>query len=602
MFSVFGTESVVAPEIVLLVLGGVLILFGLTSNVIKSYYLSETLLMTLIGIALGPKGLDVLRFVDPGWESGDAENERREVLMWFTRIIIGVQVLSAAATLPSRYLLQRDNVKSLTTMLLPLMTTSWLVSSLLVQVCLPNLRFAESLIIGACVAPTDPVLANAVVKGAFAENHVPNHIRELLAAESGINDGFGTPFLFLPLSFILNGYHPIPSLRYFFLHTILRDVVFSILLGTGLGYVARKSLKNARKLELIDRESMLVFSIALALFTIGVGRMLGTNELLACFFAGTAVNWTDKIRSEDLHSHFSEGIELFFDCSVFIVLGTILPWDSWLEPDVLPFPRLILLAFAILLLRRLPITLLLTPIIPQIKTMKEALFVGHFGPIGIGALYYTLIALEELPEEYESRDKTIPVVTFIILMSIVVHGSSAPLIMLARKVPYQWSSGAPTPVNHPVEIEANEQSEEDSSASVGTLPTERDPLLPSNRRKPRSIIFDDEDTEPISREVLDEVAQSIDRLPSSLRYPSMGDPDSHRHRIASAARLADASGNQASFRPSLRRGRSETVLRDAARVTVYDEGDYIVFDDAQGRTIARRVRSGSRAVQGVEGV
>lgn len=103
---------------------------------------------------------------------------------------------------------------------------------------------------------------------------------------------------------------------------------------------------------------------------------------------------TDKIRAEDLHSHFSEGVELFFDSSVFLVLGkfaftvrvprpviliailgrpagTILPWDTWIDANFLPLPRLILLAVAILLLKRIPIVLLLYKLIPQVKTFKE---------------------------------------------------------------------------------------------------------------------------------------------------------------------------------------------------------------------------------------
>jgi NhaP-type Na+/H+ or K+/H+ antiporter len=203
-------------------------------------------------------------------------------------------------------------------------------------------------------------------------------VRELLAAESGLNDGFGAPFLWLPLFAVLHGYSARPTLVAFVWDTLLWDVLFGSALGAGIGYAARKCLKVARRKDTIDRESMLVFSVALATFSIGLADILHTNELLACFFAGTAVNWTDKIRAEDLHSHFSEGIELFFDATVFLVIGALLPWRTWLAQDFLPPGRLALLGGLVLVFRRLPAVLALYRFTPQIKTLREAAFVGWF--------------------------------------------------------------------------------------------------------------------------------------------------------------------------------------------------------------------------------
>lgn len=60
---------------------------------------------------------------------------------------------------------------------------------------IPHLEFLTCLAIAACVTPTDPILAQAVVGGRFATKHVPAHIRHLLSAESGCNDGAAFPFL-----------------------------------------------------------------------------------------------------------------------------------------------------------------------------------------------------------------------------------------------------------------------------------------------------------------------------------------------------------------------------------------------------------------------
>ena len=55
-----------------------------------------------------------------------------------------------------------------------------------------------------CVSPTDPILAQAVVGGPWAEKHVPAHIRHLLQCESGCNDGAAFPFLFLAYYLTVN--------------------------------------------------------------------------------------------------------------------------------------------------------------------------------------------------------------------------------------------------------------------------------------------------------------------------------------------------------------------------------------------------------------
>jgi NhaP-type Na+/H+ or K+/H+ antiporter len=117
---------------------------------------------------------------------------------------------------------------------------------------------------------------------------------------------------------------------------------------------------------------------ALATFSIGLADLLGTNELLACFFAGTALNWTDKVRAEDAHSHFADGIELVFDSVVFLVIGCLLPWRTWLDPEFLPPGWLVLLGVLIMMLRRMPAVFATYRFAPQIKTVGEAAFVGWF--------------------------------------------------------------------------------------------------------------------------------------------------------------------------------------------------------------------------------
>ena len=80
----------------------------------------------------------------------------------------------------------------------------WFVSAGLIYALIPKLNFLSSLAVAACLTPTDPILAAAVVGGKYADKHVPAHLRHLLAAESGCNDGAAYPFLFISLYLIID--------------------------------------------------------------------------------------------------------------------------------------------------------------------------------------------------------------------------------------------------------------------------------------------------------------------------------------------------------------------------------------------------------------
>ena len=122
------------------------------------------------------------------------------ITLYFTRLVLGVQLVLAGVQLPSKYL--KTEWKSLSLLLGPGMTVMWLVTSLLVFALVPHISFLHALAVGACVTPTDPVLSNSIVKGKFADKNIPKELQKIIVAESGANDGLGYPFLFLPLFLI----------------------------------------------------------------------------------------------------------------------------------------------------------------------------------------------------------------------------------------------------------------------------------------------------------------------------------------------------------------------------------------------------------------
>ena len=106
-----------------------------------------------------------------------------------------MQVLFTGIALPEKYL--RSEWRSLSMLLLVIMTIAWFITALLIWGLVKNVTFLEALCISSAVTPTDPVLANSITSGQYAEEHVPENVRHIILAESGANDGLGFPFMFL---------------------------------------------------------------------------------------------------------------------------------------------------------------------------------------------------------------------------------------------------------------------------------------------------------------------------------------------------------------------------------------------------------------------
>lgn len=168
--------------------------------------------------------------------------------LYFSRLVLGIQLVLAGVQLPSRYL--RKEWRSLAILLGPIMAAMWLSTSLIIFAMVPNLSFLHALVIASCVTPTDPILSNVIVKGKFADLNVPKDLQELIVAESGANDGLGYPFLFLALYIIKytgNGAGSAPggvkmAMGMWFGENLGYTIILSLVYGAAVGWVAKELL------------------------------------------------------------------------------------------------------------------------------------------------------------------------------------------------------------------------------------------------------------------------------------------------------------------------------------------------------------------------
>ena len=328
-------------------------------------------------------------------------------------------------------------------MLGPVMTFGWLVCAGFVTAIFRT-SFATALVVAACLTPTDPVLASSILSNSQFSERVPKRIKDLLSAESGCNDGISFPFLYIAL-YLVTQPTVGSAVKEWFLLTILWQCVFGTIVGIVLGWTSNKILRFSDNRGYIDASGFTVFYLLLALLCVGIASTLGSDDFLVAFGAGYGFARDGWFSKKTHAAHLPNIIDLLLNSSFFVYLGTIIPWYSFQPQSITPLitpGRLVAFFILVLLFRRLPIVLALYRWIPDIRTLREALFCGHFGPMGLGGLFLAIEAravLENgsaIPDPqpprygrpYTERERAVetvwPLVCFIVFGSTLVHGLS----------------------------------------------------------------------------------------------------------------------------------------------------------------------------------
>lgn len=129
------------------------------------------------------------------------------------------------------------------------------------------------------------------------------------------------------------------------------------------------------------------------LFVVGTCGAIGTSDLLACFIAGCILNWDGRFHAEAKrrHDEVNNCVDVLLNYGGFMFIGVTMPWDQFHQPELtgITWARLIGLGFMVLIFRRIPALLMCYKLMPSVvRNWKEAVFMGYFGPIGVGAIYY----------------------------------------------------------------------------------------------------------------------------------------------------------------------------------------------------------------------
>lgn len=619
--------DITKPHLVYVILGGFTTLFMLCSSFIKErMYIGEATVATLCGVIFGPHAANLINPQE--WGSTDI------VTVEFSRIVLVVQCFAVGVELPKFYM--ERHWKSVVFLLIPVMTFGWLICSLFIWWMIPPLDWLGSLVVAACITATDPVLASSVVgKGKFAKR-VPKHLRDLLSAESGCNDGMAFPFVYLSL-YLIQYHRDVDDVSFHFVvYVLLYECIFGAIYGFIIGYIARHGIRYAEDRDLIDRESFLVFYFVVALFCAGSGSILGLDDLLVGFAAGVGFSNDGWFGEKTEESHVSNVIDLLLNLTYFVYLGTIIPWEQYNSGvQGLKVWRLVVIAVLVLFFRRLPIMLALKPFIPDVKTWREAMFAGHFGPIGVGAIFVAILAraelehgepvpLAELPPEgtpyYTLIYLVWPITTFLVISSILVHGSSIAVFTLGKRIntlslTMSYTAApedGPSWMNRLPRITSQSRSQARTSMSEASFDEEKNPQYPpgvlapngpyghllqknqedsdgtpvvSRRRKNKNVDDGMGPGGPISQSAIFPQRQQSSSTP-------INDPDeitgSHSSQDNTDSTLAPQDSPKEKYPEGTRRSeaqRGDDEQASPGHVEIYREGSELVFENESGEVI-----------------
>ncbi|KAI0789060.1 hypothetical protein BC629DRAFT_1593532 [Irpex lacteus] len=263
--------------------------------------------------------------------------------------------------------------------------------------------------------------------GGRAIKHFPTNLRRILAAESA------AAYLYLTvetsrrvvprrLAMYVSSFPPLICSR---ASDNGGSVLDEVVIGTFLGIAFSKLMRISYRLGrgYIDRESYVAQYLALALFTIAVASWLGTDDLSAAFAAERLLQHPNrKLRHRPPPQPR--------------LLRIHRPFPSFNSPELGITYRAVLCDFVG------EAMLVLYQWIPEISGWREALFSGHFGPMGVGAVFVSTLALSRLPEPHsppqnqqEYLAATLQtIVAFIVLGSILIHGLSIPFFSFGRRI------------------------------------------------------------------------------------------------------------------------------------------------------------------------
>jgi sodium/hydrogen antiporter len=415
-----------------LLIGGLMLAKGLTPPFLGRLPVTSAIVYLAVGMIIGPTVFGVFH-INPLQQSF--------LLEIVTEIVVLISLFSAGVKMSMPVSFARWRAPVLLAFFS--MTISVALVAGLAHYAL-GLSLGSAILLGAILAPTDPVLATDV-----QTRHVddPDQLRFTLTCEAGMNDGSAFPFVMLGLGLL--GLHDLGELgqRWFLMDVLWATsagVAIGVAAGWGLAHVAVRLRRDPPVPDLLYD----FLGLGLIGTVYGLSLWLNAWGFLAVFFAAVALRHTElnlaaasqqslqsraagsellsAANNDDLRRSvseasliFKEHLERLSELLLILLIGGMLFVDSWSW-------RAVGLAVFIFTIAR-PTSVMIALIGSRTSWRIRAL-TGWFGIRGIGSIYYLMYAIQHgLPETVAVE--LIHLTLIVVALSILMHGISVKPIM-----------------------------------------------------------------------------------------------------------------------------------------------------------------------------
>jgi len=273
-----------------------------------------------------------------------------------------------------------------------------------------------AILLGAVLAPTDPVLAGDLQIGPPLEGK-EHPVRFALTTEAGLNDGLAFPFVYLALHVAAEGSNPALWLSEWLAWDVVYRISVGTVLGIGIGWLLGRILVSVPAWNSASATGPGVLALAGVFLAYGLVELAEGYGFIAAFVAGVACRRVEARHRfhQQLHA-FANSIEHAITAILLVLLGSVMP-TLWPHLDW----SLTLIGFGLILVIR-PVAGMLGLLGSPLRLRARAV-VAFYGVRGIGSLYYLGYASTHV--DFIDEEQLWAVVAFTIFASTVIHGLTA---------------------------------------------------------------------------------------------------------------------------------------------------------------------------------
>ncbi len=416
------------------VVGLLLTLMALASSFLRRLPLSTAQLYLLVGVGIGPLGLGLLA-IDPIEQAAILER-LAEVAVILSLFAAGLKLRTPLDSGRWKLPLRLATVSMTVTVGLVALAGMWLLA----------LPLGAAVLLGAVLAPTDPVLASDVQ---IEDPDDRDRLRFSLTGEAGFNDGAAFPFVMLGLGLL-----GLRELGEYGWRWFAVDVVWAVFGGIAIG--ALLGLAVGRLVVYLRREHEEAvglddfLALGLVALSYGVALMAYTYAFLAVFAAGLALRFEERRHTGDRAAEeveemarrgAKEEVAVDEEAAPAYMASAVLGFAEQLER--IGGVTLVVLVGALLTYADLSLEAFLFVGVMFFVIRPVAVFAGlwgsattglqreliaWFGIRGIGSIYYLMYA--EVHGVFDLfSGKILGVVLLAITASVVLHGVSVTPVM-----------------------------------------------------------------------------------------------------------------------------------------------------------------------------